>query len=252
MVKKRTKTPKKSVKNGESLWDMIPYLSAVFVARKRMSRAAWKQTLPFAILLLAEHTARYVISNKLNITEKERIKRAFWSEYQLALTGMRDYLDEQGLDRDGRCQLHRSYKSLCDRIKALLWQSLDNDSFNDFALEELAGEFNEFAQNLGFEIGAYQVHLPVDKQSRRAVPKKRNERTTKLTDFIHDRCEETPSIQSKVNRIHEFVKKGKISFMPKPVNNPKGNETKLYSEEALRQVWPKLKDKIKSLPNLKD
>lgn len=80
----------------------------------------------------------------------------------------------------------------------------------------------------------------------------KSNRTTKLTDFIRDCCEDTASISSKANRIHEFVKKGEIEFMPKPDNNPKGNETKLYSEEALRQVWPKLKDKIKSLPNLKD
>ena len=75
---------------------------------------------------------------------------------------------------------------------------------------------------------------------------------TKLTDFIINCCEDTPSISSKANRIHEFIKKRKIKFMPKTVNNPKGNETKLYYEEELRQIWPKLKEKIKSLPNLKD
>lgn len=75
---------------------------------------------------------------------------------------------------------------------------------------------------------------------------------TKLTDFFHNCCEDIPSISSKANRIHEFVKKGKIKFMPKTVNKPKQNETKLYYEEELRQIWPKLKEKIKSLPNLKD
>jgi hypothetical protein len=75
---------------------------------------------------------------------------------------------------------------------------------------------------------------------------------TKLTDFIINCCEDAPSISSKANRIHEFVKKDKINFMPKTVNKPKGNETKLYYEEELRQIWPKLKEKIKSLPNLKD
>jgi hypothetical protein len=75
---------------------------------------------------------------------------------------------------------------------------------------------------------------------------------TKLTDFFRNCCEDTPSISSKTNRIHEFVKKYKIKFMPKTVNKPKRNETKLYYEDELRQVWPKLKEKIKSLPNLKD
>jgi hypothetical protein len=77
------------------------------------------------------------------------------------------------------------------------------------------------------------------------------EKITKLTDFIRDKCEDATSISSKVNRIHEFVKNHKIDFMPKPVNKPKNNETKLYNEKELRKIWPKLKEKIKSLPNLK-
>ncbi len=80
---------------------------------------------------------------------------------------------------------------------------------------------------------------------------KAEEKITKLTDFIRDKCEDTTSISSKVNRIHEFVKNRKISFMPKPVNNTKRNETKLYKEKELQEIWPKLKQKIKSLPNLK-
>ncbi|MHC4544547.1 MAG: hypothetical protein ACYTDW_08345 [Planctomycetota bacterium] len=78
-----------------------------------------------------------------------------------------------------------------------------------------------------------------------------NFKITKLTDFITDNCEDTLNLLSKVNRIHEFVKHGKILFMPKPINKPKGNETKLYYEEELRKIWPQLKLKIKSLPNLK-
>lgn len=73
----------------------------------------------------------------------------------------------------------------------------------------------------------------------------------KLTDFIRENCEDTTSISSKANRIHEFVKHGKINFMPKPVNKTKGNETKLYKEKELQVIWLKLKEKIKSLPNLK-
>lgn len=82
--------------------------------------------------------------------------------------------------------------------------------------------------------------------------KQQVEKITKLTDFITNNCDKTTSIQSKVNRIHEFVKQGEIDFMPKPVNTPKGNKTKLYDEKELRLIWPKLKEKIVSLPNLKD
>ncbi|MBW8041314.1 MAG: hypothetical protein FVQ85_15110 [Planctomycetes bacterium] len=78
-----------------------------------------------------------------------------------------------------------------------------------------------------------------------------NFKITKLTDFITNNCEDTQNLLSKVNRIHEFVKHGKILFMPKPINKPKGNQTKLYYEEELRKSWPQLKLKIKSLPNLK-
>lgn len=87
---------------------------------------------------------------------------------------------------------------------------------------------------------------------KKSIMESRHKKITKLTDFILDRCEDTTSISSKANRIHEFVKKGKIKFMPKPVNKPKGNQTKLYDEEQLWQIWPKLKEKIVALPNLKD
>ena len=78
-----------------------------------------------------------------------------------------------------------------------------------------------------------------------------NFKIKKLTDFITDNCEDTMNLSSKVNRIHEFVKHGKILFMPKPINKPKGNQTKLFYEEELRKIWSQLKLKIKSLPNLK-
>jgi hypothetical protein len=80
---------------------------------------------------------------------------------------------------------------------------------------------------------------------------KAGDKIIKLTDFIRDNCEDTTSISSKVNRIHEFVKNRQINFMPQPINKTKGNETKLYKEKELREIWPKLKEKIKSLPNLK-
>ena len=84
------------------------------------------------------------------------------------------------------------------------------------------------------------------------IRQNRPKRTTKLTDFICNSCEDTPSIPSKANRIHELVRKGDIAFMPKTANNPQKNETKLYYEDELRQVWPKLREKVKSLPKLKD
>lgn len=92
----------------------------------------------------------------------------------------------------------------------------------------------------------------VETEQNKGEQDEKQKKITKLTDFIRDNCEDTTSISSKVNRIHELVKKCKIKFMPKPVNKPKRNQTKLYVEEELRQIWPKLKEKIVSLPNLKD
>jgi hypothetical protein len=99
-----------------------------------------------------------------------------------------------------------------------------------------------------------QYAMKMERQAETETDQRREKekgKLIKLTDFVRENCEDTPSISSKANRIHEFVKKGKITFMPKPVNNPEGNQTKLYREEYLRRIWPKLKVVIPSLPNLK-
>ena len=156
-------------------------------------------------------------------------------------------------------RLERKYKQIIDWAVQIdtairenrLSEAVTQDcSFRlHFAVPDMANELRSVARLLEEDLKAEPQNKTVQGKSK---DKGQHKKITKLTDFIRDCCEDTTSISSKANRIHEFVKKRKIMFMPKPVNRPERNETKLYDEEELRQIWPKLKVAIKSLPNLKD
>ena len=139
----------------------------------------------------------------------------------------------------------RKGERLSDRLCRAVWRRLEKN--------QAPNVFKDVQVTINTAMLAVRANLEQEKDEHGSIESgEQVKKITKLTDFILNCCEDTTSIPSKANRIHEFVKKGEIKFMPKPINKTKGNQTKLYNEEKLRRIWPKLKEKIKSLPNLKD
>lgn len=110
---------------------------------------------------------------------------------------------------------------------------------------------HEAGQALG-RIPLIMTELGTSTKTLRSAPPVR---PVKLVDFMRKHCEDmdehSTSFEAKAKYIHRLVRQGILSDFPQPINNPKGNQTKLYDEKELRSAWPKIRPQIPGLQNLK-
>jgi hypothetical protein len=116
--------------------------------------------------------------------------------------------------------------------------------YRDFS-NMLSGEKNEGTKQIN-SIPENHVEQKLDTLNNSS----RDKTKMGLREFFEKRTDvEVGVIDSKIKRIKAVDKK--IGLLPKTANNPKGNETKLYYLIDLENIWPDLKDKIPTLPNIK-
>ncbi len=127
-----------------------------------------KKQVSFSLLLTkARSTARYSKEKKFSKDTKSKIKSLFSAEHLLAVTYMRDFLLElPDLSRDERNHWHKKLTEFYDKIKNLLFESLDNNVSNLDKFNELVREEINTNQGLAFDADSYRGCGIIDKKTR--------------------------------------------------------------------------------------
>jgi hypothetical protein len=126
-----------------------------------------KQSASSLLLTKAQSAARYSKEKKLSKNTKSKIKSLFSSDHFLVVTYMRDMLRGiPDLSRDERNHWHHKLTEHYDKIKVLLFESLDNNVSNLAKFNELVKEGFGIDQGLCFDAGSYLGCGTIDKNTR--------------------------------------------------------------------------------------
>ncbi len=140
----------------EKLSDIVPELAVYDNVKKQLS---------YALLFpKAECIARYSEEKKLSKNTKLKIRRLFLEEFFSAVISMLDFLlGVPDLSRDEQNHWHHKFTEYYDKIKDLLFESLDNNVPNLDKFNELEKEGIKINQGLDFDADTYLTQGIVDK-----------------------------------------------------------------------------------------
>lgn len=159
MGKVSKKKISKNTKPTQKLSDIVPELAYLDTVKKQLIHTLFLEK--------ARITARYAKEKKLSKDTKSKIRLLFWGEYTLANTYMRNFLHRiPDLSRDERNYSQKKLTEFYDKVKNLLFESLDNDVSNLHKFNELVREELNINQGLAFDADSYRGGGIIDKKTR--------------------------------------------------------------------------------------
>jgi len=138
-----------------------------------------------ALMSKAQIIARKATENNISSEMKTKIKSLFLSEYTFATAYMRDFLSGlPNLSRDERNYWHRKLTILYEKIKDLLFESLDDNVPNLQKFHELLMEEFNIQQGLGFEAGGWCLTVETKQPTQTTSNEKAKSDQERLQEII--------------------------------------------------------------------
>ena len=159
MSKVSNKKKSNNTNSIQKLSDIVPELAYFDKVKKQVSFSS--------LLTKARVAARYSKEKNLSKDTKSKIKSLFSAEHFVAVTYMRDFLlGLPDLSRDERNHRQKKLTEFYDKVKDLLFESLDDNVSNLDKFNELEREEGIIWGGVAFDAGTYQGCGTIDKKTR--------------------------------------------------------------------------------------
>ena len=247
---------KKSKNTKPTLSDIVPALAHFDKFPKQVTHS---QLLPKARII-----AQYSKEKKLSEDTKRKIKSFFSHEHLLANPYMLEFLRGiPDLSRDERNYWNKKLMELYNKAENLLFESLDNNVSNLDKFNELTREGIIIQQGLMFDSDLFQGVGIFDKKTRvYKFPEpaktrqgtsgdKAGETPVTLREFMSNYCEQISKnmLESRVKSLQGLAQRKVITL--KHTGKWDSGQSKKYLPNYLISNWETFRDKLTSLPRLK-
>lgn len=255
MAKASKKKKSNNTNPIKKLSDIVPELTVYDQVKKHLSYDL--------LFRKAKCIARYSAEKNFSTSIKSKIRVLFSAEYFPAVRYRHDSLLEVAdLSRDERNHWNHEFTEYYNKIKDLLFESLDNNVPNSDNFNELEREEIKIKQGLDFDAGTYLPHGIVDETTRKVTfPKpaktrletndKLGETPVTLREFMSTYCEEVSQniLESRVKSLQGLAQKKVITL--EHIREWQSGQSKKYLPSNLISNWETFRKKLVSLPNLK-